>query len=1080
MSNALLQAGAVPKGNTNWAPIFSNEFFSGLFTNRNPLRDPATPFLYGKFYSATRYEAIWDGLNTEITPRLTLARAPGHSVYNSKIFPATNDYYSYHVVGVNFNEYIRVVCDTASAVYDCTAGTKALIYTKSGAAGQCRFIAIGNTLYMGDGVSLLKYISPSYVWESQYAMPSGAFIVDTNSNIQECLGYGIACTNVNITNSVVTLTVPPLSVSIPEGTNITLQGMLTGYLNGLSLYTSATANIGSTSITASYASPDLNEIETGIRGSSSGFVTIPTINGSLGYTEPTWNSTWGGYTLDNNILWQQDGPQLRIWGAPAPTTAPNVANVINTQVTSEWNPNTYYLANSPVVFITANSGANIGINYLYQLAAVSGDFGVTGTYASESYTGTTGEVITDGTTTCTCLGPASRQLLTPYSAGTIILVTFTISYNVQVPNPNYHGGVPQPGGPQPTMQQTISTTYSQFYQCTTPGITSGNPDSDQTYFEWNTGIGGSVTDGTVVWTNISPAVQRFTTPIGAPPNNSTPPGPPVQTAPYTYVQAVGVIGDSANVADVTSVITAAASANGATEGTVEIVVSPGISSNLILPAEPNWTSAEGSITIDGSVDWSNNGNSPATGGTAGGFVWEYSYAYVDEITGAVGPSSPVTLPITLGADSYIQVQGSMSSLVSVGSIIIYRTTTGGAQPFYIAQIDNDITKKTWTYNDFSPDEGSIGSTMNNLIEADLIGYNNPPPSGFLPIALHLTAIWGFVNNILYYSAGGGVVDMEGGWEAFPAGQYAEFQSKGITGWDTNNGLYVLLTDSLQLVSGTSAPFNISQIVPIGIQSPNCFTLNGQSPFIYTSDKQVIGFDPSAGIAVDGWPIANILAKPPFTPLTTHISWYVNGTDQRLFVSDGSTGYYNMINSISPEAPTAVWSPKREIIGGCSAVKAVETSPGNYQLLVGPGTKGGPILYRDITSATDNGQEYNAWAIFGSNVLCHPGQVAEIGFVHIEAPRYGIAPQVAVLLDEISGYPNCTQFLLLPYTETDPIRLDEPASIYSNRHYLSQTEEPQWCRHLQIQISFGKSSILDEVLTFSIYGAIHLERSEAGR
>jgi len=57
MTTPFIQSGAVPD-QSKWAPIFSNEFFSGLFTNRNPLRDPATPYLYSKFYAATRYEAM--------------------------------------------------------------------------------------------------------------------------------------------------------------------------------------------------------------------------------------------------------------------------------------------------------------------------------------------------------------------------------------------------------------------------------------------------------------------------------------------------------------------------------------------------------------------------------------------------------------------------------------------------------------------------------------------------------------------------------------------------------------------------------------------------------------------------------------------------------------------------------------------------------------------------------------------------------------------------------------------------------------------------------------------------------------
>src|ERR1035441_4734299 len=176
MSNALIAAGAIPKGQSNWSPIFSDRFFSGLYSNRNPLRDPATPFLYAKFYSASRYDAIWDGLNAEISPRLTLRRAPGHSVYNSQIFPGINDYYSYHITSVNTPNSLRVVADTKpdgvnlyGAVYDVTGpNTKTLIFAKSAGSGQTRFISVGNTLYMGNGVDLYELLSPSYVYQLGY------------------------------------------------------------------------------------------------------------------------------------------------------------------------------------------------------------------------------------------------------------------------------------------------------------------------------------------------------------------------------------------------------------------------------------------------------------------------------------------------------------------------------------------------------------------------------------------------------------------------------------------------------------------------------------------------------------------------------------------------------------------------------------------------------------------------------------------------------------------------------------------------------------------------------------------------
>jgi hypothetical protein len=209
-----------------------------------------------------------------------------------------------------------------------------------------------------------------------------------------------------------------------------------------------------------------------------------------------------------------------------------------------------------------------------------------------------------------------------------------------------------------------------------------------------------------------------------------------------------------------------------------------------------------------------------------------------------------------------------------------------------------------------------------------------------------------------------------------------------------------------------------------------------------------------------------------------MTWYVNGIDQRLIVSDGSTGYHTMLNNIPPEPPAAVWSPKRQIVGGCSAVKTVETLPGEFQLLVGPASSG-PILYRDTTSAQDNGASYPAWVVMGSNVLAHSGQIAEIGFIHIDAKRVGSVPMLSVLMEEIYGWPGCPEVDNLTASINDPPRQPESQSTYSKRYLLSQTGNPAWCRHMQMMISFGTDNALNELLSITIFGAIHVERTEGG-
>jgi hypothetical protein len=152
--------------------------FTGLWTNRNPLRDAATTFLMEKYYSASRTDSLIDGLNMEITPKLTLRRRPGTSVYNSAIFPPINRFYEFRTfnnagialtatragrrsIRAGLTASTIVVADSASVVYNATGpSTQTVMMTKSAGAGSTYFQSVGNTLYMGNGVDLVQWIQP--------------------------------------------------------------------------------------------------------------------------------------------------------------------------------------------------------------------------------------------------------------------------------------------------------------------------------------------------------------------------------------------------------------------------------------------------------------------------------------------------------------------------------------------------------------------------------------------------------------------------------------------------------------------------------------------------------------------------------------------------------------------------------------------------------------------------------------------------------------------------------------------------------------------------------------------------------
>jgi hypothetical protein len=187
MNSPLTAAGAISEPSRS-APLHTNRFFTGLWTHRNPLRDAAVPFLYEKFYGGTRFDSLIDGLNTEVTSRLTMARRYGHSVYNSQTFPAINRFYQFNIFG-GAAQIIKVIADTATQVYDATGpNTKTLLFTKSAGAGSSYFQSVGNILYFGNGKDQKKWVQTAKAWAAATQFQAGDYLVDTSNNLQLCVG----------------------------------------------------------------------------------------------------------------------------------------------------------------------------------------------------------------------------------------------------------------------------------------------------------------------------------------------------------------------------------------------------------------------------------------------------------------------------------------------------------------------------------------------------------------------------------------------------------------------------------------------------------------------------------------------------------------------------------------------------------------------------------------------------------------------------------------------------------------------------------------------------------------------------
>lgn len=81
MASLLEISGAQPQKQPMYRAVFLDRSFTGLFTQRAALHDPADIYT-SKFYGG-RPDALWAGLNIELSNNLTLVRRPGLSTFNT-------------------------------------------------------------------------------------------------------------------------------------------------------------------------------------------------------------------------------------------------------------------------------------------------------------------------------------------------------------------------------------------------------------------------------------------------------------------------------------------------------------------------------------------------------------------------------------------------------------------------------------------------------------------------------------------------------------------------------------------------------------------------------------------------------------------------------------------------------------------------------------------------------------------------------------------------------------------------------------------------------------------------------------
>ena len=231
MSNALQSSGANPGKQTKAAPIYTGRFFSGINTNRSPLRD-ARGSRYEEKFIGPAGDALIDGSNLEITNKLTIGRRPGNPIYDTvnewqnilsfdtfRISKALNDAF-----GQVTEEIFVIVNEGPSTGYESgnaslsainssfqkqvgdSGSAPAVWESASPSAGQTYGIQVGNEWYFGNGVDNKKWLQSLFVRSTgnnntnlpinTYPFMS-TFYVDPNNNIQQLIGAIVQSANQN-------------------------------------------------------------------------------------------------------------------------------------------------------------------------------------------------------------------------------------------------------------------------------------------------------------------------------------------------------------------------------------------------------------------------------------------------------------------------------------------------------------------------------------------------------------------------------------------------------------------------------------------------------------------------------------------------------------------------------------------------------------------------------------------------------------------------------------------------------------------------------------------------------------------
>ena len=782
--NLIQSVGGQAQKPTHFVSIFTSRMFNGLFTNRSLLRGPLG-FLYTDFYHAGTTDVLCDGLNTELSIRLTMIRRPGNPKFCSvETSGAIDSFYGFHQANGN----ISVIADSLINVDVVTPSSITSIFTKTSGAGEGYFQGVDESLYIGDGIDLVKYIpgvvnpvTGAPIWNWGGAAPTSAPVL----TITQTGSAGVAWAAstffstmgllVDSNNNIEFL------VSTMQNGNTTQFGV-TG--NGGPNFSTITGVVTSDNTCNWTCAGPLGLWTPGTVYNAQQVIWDPTTDwifvssgGTSGNTRPKFNPTINTSTADpggHGMIWAAVGP-AQLW---QPSTTYNAYwEFINNNICTPVLPTTaIFAAGTPIIYVQENNVATVGhvnnpgtsgTGYSPVWSTVVGgttndndllwiNLGSKNWAADTEYSGwypgaTTFSTLVDGNGNFqVCLSTGASQGTTPYNgwrashsfaANSIIAIRNIASPTGYTAFKN-EGATGNSGSSEPTWNFTTSSTTSDSgVTWTSLGpTTAGVPVWGQTY-------GAQTSDGITTWVCVGTAA------------NST-----WATSTTWYLPAAGFAPPSAS--------QPYGGANVVGSGYNQFVTQSGKSGT---PTAPSWSTTIGNTTTDNQITWTT-----VSAFNAAGFTWTKGYGYVysfkargtsdpyvttspplqiagtnsPNIIGPLGPPTgcqdgSITTASPVGFFTGPQLTGAQVTVSGVGSadpqfdtVEIYRSTDGfGTSGPYLFLTDIAMppivngAPGVWSVIDFMPDTPSLvnGVTLpglNELIIAPIDDANDPPPGQF--------------------------------------------------------------------------------------------------------------------------------------------------------------------------------------------------------------------------------------------------------------------------------------------------------------------------------------------------------------